>query len=92
MKFYLEPTFWVLATASLTACGSVAFMRTIGRIHAISILIVWACATGTVFLLYGTFPALLTAACSLLVGALLMIASLTWSGIRSMPNRRFEDR
>lgn len=92
MKFYLEPTFWVLATASLTACGSIAFMRTIGRVHAIATLLVWACGTGTVYLLYGTFPAFLTAAFSLLVGALLMVASLTWSGVRSMPNRRFEER
>lgn len=92
MNFYLEPTYWVLLASSLTACVSISFMRTIGRVRAAAVVTVWASSTGTIYILYGPFPALFAAGCSLVAGAALMIASMAWSGVKSMPNQRYEDR
>lgn len=92
MIFYLEPTWWALFLASLTACGAGALMRSIGWMRALALLSVWAGATGTSSLICGTFPALLSAGLSALAGAILLAVSIVWSGVKSMPKRRFEER
>ncbi len=92
MNFLFEPAFWALFVASLSAWANAAFTRSVGRIRAVALLVVWAGASGTTGLLYGSFPAIISAACSLTTGIFLIVASLVWTGVKSMPKRRFEER
>ena len=92
MDFLFEPAFWTLLAASLTAWSSTAFLRPIGRIRLASLLTVWIAATGTTGLLYGAVTAIISAIASLLAGLAMLSAVLVWSGVKSMPNRRFEER
>jgi hypothetical protein len=92
MNFLFEPAFWMLLFASLSAWANAALTRSAGPIRVASLLAVWAGASGTTYLLYGVLPAIISAACSFLVGIILIVASLVCSGVTSMPKRRFEER
>jgi multidrug transporter EmrE-like cation transporter len=92
MNFLFEPAFWVLLVASLSAWANAALTRSVGRIRGAALFAVWAGASGTTYLLFGILPAVISAACSSLVGIILIVASIVWSGVKSMPKRRFEER
>jgi len=92
MNFLFEPSFWMLLAASLSAWTSLALLRSIGKIRMAAALTVWTAATGTTFLICGGFAATLSAALSVVAGGSLLIGSLIRSGVKSMPNRRFEER
>jgi hypothetical protein len=92
MDFLFEPPFWALLAASLAAWAAVALLRPIGRIRLAALLTVWATSTGTTGMLYGAVPAIISAAVTLLAGLAMLLAVLVLSGVKSMPNRRFEER
>jgi hypothetical protein len=92
MNFTLEPPYWLLLLTALIAAISPSCMRRIGRTRAIALLVAWAGAEGTSWALYGSAPALISTGLSLLAGGVALVASLVWSGVKSMPNRRFEER
>lgn len=92
MAFLFEPAFWMLLAASLSSWASVAFMRSIGKLRFAALLTIWIAATVCTGLLYGIFSALISAAISLVAGMVMLLAGLVWSGVKSMPNQRFEDR
>ncbi|HHE32795.1 MAG TPA: hypothetical protein ENL07_09300 [Chlorobaculum parvum] len=87
-----EPLFWILTAASLATASAPALMRSISKTKAIAITAIWAILTGSSAFFFGLLPALATALVSLLLGLLLFALSLVISGIKSMPNQRFEDR
>jgi len=92
MIFISEPAYWMLLAASLSACCAAAFMQRICRIRGAALLSVFAGASGTTWLLFGPIAAIISASFSAAIGLVLLIASLVRSGIRSMPNSRFEER
>ncbi len=92
MEALFETAFWMLLGASLSAWAAAALLRPIGTVRLASLMVVWLSATGTTGVLYGTVPALVSGAASLLAGVAMFAASLVWSGVKSMPNRRFEER
>jgi len=55
-------------------------------------MFLWVSACSATCLLFGTMPAILSAIVSLVWGVTLLIASLIRSGVKSMPNNRFENR
>lgn len=87
-----DPLFWLLTAASLATAAAPALPRPVGKRKAIAIAALWATISGISVTLFGVLPALASALFSLLSGALLLAASLVFSGIRSMPNRRYEER
>jgi len=67
-------------------------VRTISRMRVIAIVMLWLAICTVTLTRFGLLPALATALISGVWGVLLLIASLIFSGIRSMPNQRFEER
>lgn len=92
MSFLREPAFWALFIVALSAAATPSMLRKIGRTRTVSLLSVWCGAIATTFLLYGSTATFMSAALSLFMGVLLLLSSLIRSGLKSMPNRRFEER
>jgi hypothetical protein len=67
-------------------------LPTVGKLSAIAIASLWLASCTVILFRFGLIPGLSTLAISGLLGLLLMVLSLIRSGIRSMPNQRFEDR
>ncbi len=92
MNFLNQPIFWLLAAACIAISSIPSRLRSIDRKKAALIATLWASACGATYLLYGTLPAILSATCSAVWGTLFLTASLIRSGVKSMPNNRFENR
>jgi len=92
MNVLHEPAFWLLAAVAFAMSSIPSTMRSIGKKRITSIVLLWGSACIAICLLFGTLPALLSAIVSLVWGAMLLIASLIRSGVKSMPNNRFENR
>jgi hypothetical protein len=92
MTFLDEPAFWALFVAALSASATPSMLRKAGGARLVSLLSVWSGATATTGLLYGSTATLISAALSITAGIVLLIASLILSGLKSMPNKRFEKR
>jgi uncharacterized membrane-anchored protein len=92
MSFLHEPAFWLLAAAAFAISSIPSMMRSIGKKRIASIVLLWVTACSATCLLFGTLPAILSAIASLVWGAMLLAASLIRSGVKSMPNNRFENR
>lgn len=92
MNVLHEPIFWLFAAACLAISSIPSLLRSIDRRKAAIIVTLWAMACGTIYILFGTIPAIISALCSAVWGAFLLAASLIRSGVKSMPNNRFENR
>lgn len=87
-----EPIYWLLTASSAATAATPAFLRSISKAKAVTIALLWTTLCGITIIMFGLTPGLTTALFSLLIGLLLSVASLVMSGIKSMPNQRFEDR
>lgn len=87
-----EPIYWLLAASSIATAATPAFLRSISKTKAVTIALFWTSLCGITLIMFGLIPGLATVIFSLLIGLLLFAASLVMSGIKSMPNQRFEDR
>jgi len=92
MNFLNEPIYWFLTAGCLGVASIPALVRTISRMRVIAIVMLWLAICTVTLTRFGLLPALATALISGVWGVLLLIASLIFSGIRSMPNQRFEER
>lgn len=92
MEFLTEPGWWMLTAACTGAASLPGIVRSIGKRTALAILALWIVLCAAVLLRFSLVPTIATAALSGLIGTLFLIASLIFSGIRSMPNQRFEER
>lgn len=84
--------FWLLFATAIAAACSAAFVRRIRSLRILAILTAWSGSVGAILQLHGIMPAIITAAASGSMGALIFIASLVRSGIAAMPNCRYEKR
>lgn len=87
-----EPAYWLLSAGCLCVASLPAMMRKITKARAIAIAALWLALCIATIWQFGLLPGLATALISGLWGAILLAASLIFSGIRSMPNQRFEER
>jgi len=92
MTILHEPAYWLLTAGCLSVASIPALMRSIGKMRISAIAALWLALCATTFWRFGAMPALATTLISGLWGVVLLIASLIFSGIKSMPNKRFEER
>lgn len=92
MDFLYEPIWWMLTGGCVAIASSPAFLRSIDKTRALVILSLWLVGCTATLLRFGLLPAGVTTVISALLGMLLLGGSLVLSGIRSMPNQRFEER
>lgn len=87
-----EPLYWLLSAATLATAATPAFLRSISKTQTVAITALWLTLCTVTLLMFNLLPALATTLVSLLTGIVLLAASLVFSGIKSMPNQRFEER
>ena len=87
-----EPIYWLLTASSVATAATPAFLHSISKAKAITIVLLWTTFCGITLIMFGLIPGLATALFSMIIGLLLLAVSLVMSGIKSMPNQRFEDR
>ena len=92
MTLLHEPAYWLLSAGCLCVASIPALMRSIGKMRLIAIVALWLALCAATLWRFGAMPALWATLLSGLWGLLLLIASLIFSGIKSMPNQRFEER
>lgn len=92
MSLMHEPVFWILTAACMAISSIPSMMRTIRKMRIILIAMLWLGICGATYMLFGALPAIISAVASVVWGTLLLIASLILSGLKSMPNNRFENR
>lgn len=92
MNILHEPSYWLLLAGCLCVASLPALMRKIARARAIAIITLWLSLCIATIWQFGLLPGLATALISGVWGVILLVASLIFSGIKSMPNRRFEER
>jgi hypothetical protein len=87
-----EPAYWLLSAGCLCAASIPALMRKIGKARAVAIVALWLALCIATIWQSGLLPGLATTLISAVWGVMLLVASLIFSGIKSMPNQRFEER
>jgi len=87
-----EPLYWLLTAGCLSVASLPALMRSIAKARAIAIVALWLALCAATIWKFGLLPGVATALISGLWGVILLVASLIFSGIKSMPNQRFEER
>jgi hypothetical protein len=92
MTLLHDPAYWLLTTGCLCAASIPALTRSIGKMRLIAIAALWLALCAATFWRFGAMPALATTLISGAWGVVLLVASLIFSGIKSMPNQRFEER
>jgi len=92
MTILHEPAYWILTAGCVCIASIPALMRSIGKMWLIAIVALWLGLCAATLWRFGVLPALATTLISGVWGVMLLIASLLFSGIKSMPNRRFEER
>jgi hypothetical protein len=92
MEFLHDPIYWTVAAVCAATASTPALLRSIGKMKAITIAVLWLAGCAAAMLRSGLLPGLAVMAASGLLGILLLAGSLIRSGIKSMPNKRFEER
>ncbi|MGC8773652.1 MAG: hypothetical protein ACP5R6_00050 [Chlorobaculum sp.] len=92
MTILHEPAYWFLTAGCLCIASIPALMRSIAKGKAIAIVALWLALCITTLWQFGLLPGLATTLISAVWGVMLLVASLIFSGIKSMPNQRFEER
>jgi hypothetical protein len=87
-----EPTYWLLTAGCLGIASIPALMRSIAKMKIIAIAALWLALCAAMLWRFGLLPGVATMLISGGWGIILFIASLIRSGIKSMPNKRFEKR
>lgn len=87
-----EPAYWLLSAGCLCVASLPALTRSIAKTKAIAIVALWLALCIATIWQFGLLAGLATTLISAVWGVILLAASLIFSGIRSMPNQRFEDR
>jgi hypothetical protein len=92
MEFLQDPIYWLLGALCAATASMPAMIRSIGKTGALAIAAFWLAGCAAVLWRFGLLAGFAAMAGSALLGILLLAASLIRSGIKSMPNQRFEDR
>jgi len=92
MNILHEPSYWLLSAGCLCTASLPALMRKIAKARAIAVVALWLALCAATLWRFGVMPGVATTLISGAWGVILLIASLIFSGIKSMPNRRFEER
>lgn len=92
MNIPQEPAYWLLSASCLCVASLPALMRKIPRARAIAVVSLWLALCIATIWQSGLLPGLATTLISGVWGVILLATSLIFSGIKSMPNRRFEER
>ncbi|RXK88933.1 hypothetical protein EST62_01375 [Chlorobaculum sp. 24CR] len=92
MNIPQEPAYWLLSAGCLSVASLPALMRKITKARAVAIAALWLALCAATIWQSSLLPGLATTLISAVWGVILLAASLIFSGIRSMPNQRFEER
>jgi hypothetical protein len=92
MNILHEPAYWLLSVGCLCVASLPALIRSITKTKAIVIVALWLALCIATTWQFGLLAGLATTLISAVWGVILLAVSLIFSGIKSMPNQRFEDR
>jgi hypothetical protein len=92
MEFLHDPIWWFATAVCAVTASMPSLMHSIGKTKLFTVTVLWLAGSATAILRSGLLPGLAVMAGSGLLGILLLAGSLIFSGIRSMPNQRFEER
>ena len=92
MTLLHEPAYWLLLAGCLGVASIPALMRSIGKMRLVAIAALWLALCAATLWRFGAMAGVVTTLISGAWGAVLLVTSLLFSGIKSMPNQRFEER
>jgi len=84
-----EPLWWMLFAAATATALMPALLRSISSVSATALLLCWSAAVISGFIRYGFRSALLFGVSSFLLGLLLFLLVLFFSGLKSMLKNRY---
>lgn len=89
MSLFSNTTWWITMAVAMAAASLPALLKSLRRLPMLLIFALWLAALIFMAVNAGIFTALASGGFSLLWGFLLMLASLLFSGIRQMANKRY---
>ena len=87
--FLSNTTWWVILAGAMAAATLPSLLKSLGMFSLLLIILLWFSAVFGMYVTANIPAALAGAAISLFWGALLMVASLIFSGLRQMANKRY---
>ena len=89
MTFFYNTIWWIVVAAAMVFATLHSLLKSLRIFSLLLIATLWLVSVISMAMISGTFAALIGGGISLLWGLLLMLASLLFSGVRQMANKRY---